>query len=541
MVQQSNDITTYKIDALESDFLSPILKRYYKNDNFPTELVEQKSDEDLSKSIASHALFDSTYRQGLVDEIFKQYEKSNISLGSDSLVYQNLIKLNESNTLTVTTGQQIHIFLGPFFVVNKILSCCAEANKLQQTNSDYNYVPVFWMATEDHDFEEIRSARLYNEVYEWDVDSNGPVGRLDPSSLLPLVDQALNRIDQTEENIAFLNTCKNAYSTCKTFADATRQIVHSLFEKTGIVIVDADSAFFKQKYSSTIQKDVVEETCSPFIDENIEILKTHGIKAPINTRPSNHFYLETSMRDRIEKTSDGSYVLVNQNRKITEEEVLRVVNKTPEMFSPNALLRPIYQQNILPNFAYLCGGSEFVYWLELNGLAKELDIPFPRLMLRKSCFFLHQKNMDYLIQEEIPPSFLFLDTENFKQQLLQNSEEKSKLIEDNIATIQKSADQLFELFDTVNNINTKSARKSHNALINKLLELQNSYNTHRFETNQHLNKIIKIKEKVFGETYVQERHKDVISMVHEMGISLRTYLKTPDLYENNNDLTLIIE
>ena len=149
--------------------------------------------------------------------------------------------------------------------------------------------------------------------------------------------------------------------------------------------------------------------------------------------------------------------------------------------------------------------------------------------------------MDYLLQEEIPPSFLFLDTENFKLNLLKTSEEKTKYIEDQIKTLEESAENLFNLFDSVHSINSNSAKKSHKALINKILELQKSYNTHRFETNQHLNKIIKIKEKVFGENYVQERNKDVISMVHEMAVSLNLYLDSPDLYVNSNDLALISE
>ena len=385
-----SNITPYRIDANKTDFYNPVLKKL-SDKRFKETFLNNDDLHKNAEQLSSQSRFNASYRIELVKTLKQQYKNSLIDLKEDSLVHQNIEKLLLTDTLTVTTGQQIHIFLGPFFVVNKILSCCAEATAYTESLSSKNVVPIFWMATEDHDFEEIKSTRLYNETYTWDIDSTGPVGRLNPNTLLPIVEQARERIDQTEENKKFLDVCHFAYQNCNSFADATRYIIHQYFESTGIVVLDPDDAFLKSTCVDLIESDIFKNQPAVHIDNSIAELKSFSIKAPINTRPINMFFISDKQRNRIELNAEGTYQLINTDKQLSGEEIKQLLKTSPEVFSPNALLRPLYQQAILPNLHYVCGASEIMYWFELKSAMTNANLMFPKLSIRKSLFFLSKK------------------------------------------------------------------------------------------------------------------------------------------------------
>ncbi len=539
MVQQLSNSFVYQIDSDKTDFYSSNVKKIDSNSELRQALLNTSTTKEIASSILGNSQFNAAYRQGLVDTIKRQYSASAIELKSDSIVAKNIESLADSNTLTVTTGQQIHIFLGPFFVVNKILSCCAEALKVKALLPDNQVVPIFWMATEDHDFDEIKSARLYNETYTWDIESEGPVGRLNPESLLPIVKQARERIDQTAENLAFIDVCDHAYSTCSTFADATRYIIHQLFEETGIVVLDPDDAFLKSQFKQVIEDDLLNHQPSQLIDSSIQTMKTFGMKAPINTRPINTFYLTDNKRIRIEKQDDNTYLLVDGSETYSETEILDLLGKHPERFSPNALLRPVYQQQILPNISYITGASEMIYWLELGGVMTSYGINYPELSIRKSAFFVSQKNKQKLDNEGIHLESLFVRPEKFQEIVLSDRVAQISEIERNIVKSDSLLNSIFTAMSDLGSKNTKKLQKSQNQLINSIKNEQGALLESLSNNDPTYNQLLKIKSSTFDNSYIQERNKYIISMVPELMLSRNWFKLHSEYYTNHKIITII--
>ncbi len=533
-----NNIRTHHVDAKDTNFYKPVLSNLH-NPEFSKALLNPNSIAQIGQAVTQQTRFDAEYRTKLVKVLKKQYQNSLVNLKKDSKVLQNIEKLSDTNTLTVTTGQQIHIFLGPFFVVNKILSCCAEAKQCEASLPNNDVVPVFWMASEDHDFDEIKSTRLYNETYEWDIDSSGPVGRLDPKSIVPLVEKALQRIDQTEENVHFLESCKFAYSNCKTFADATRYIIHKHFEATGIVVIDMDDPFLKSKSADLFGADIFDHAHSKAIDQGITKMKGYGIKAPINTRPINTFYITDTQRNRIEKKSAGVFKLIGTDTSLTSDKIRQELQENPERFSPNALLRPLYQQAILPNIQYVCGASEIVYWMELKDAMDTANLIYPKLTVRKSMFFLSDKNIQKLDKNQIPVSYLFLDKKSVTEILASRDNELITDLASCIARIDFQLNQVKNTFNRFEFLNTKKTEKLNNQVISQLNQQYAILVEKISSGNADLSLVIKIKSNLYDETYNQERNKFILGMLPQMDMAQVLFKKDSHYFSNHEIITMI--
>jgi len=530
MVQHNVAVEFDIIDGLKTDFYNETVNRFLNEDAAIKDLLGEQNVSILAQQITKDKRFNAEYRNILVDVIREQYERSGIELDANSQVSSNLEKLREPNTVTATTGQQIHIFLGPFFMANKLLSCVAEAKRITEELEDKNCVPIFWLATEDHDFDEIKSVRLYNETYTWDTPHGGPVGRLNPRSTLPLVEQARERIDQTPGNMQFLETCQRAYETCQTFADATRSILHEVFGQTGIIILDADDKTLKTKYQEITRADVIEKSAALHIDSQIDRMKSAGIKAPINTRSVNHFLIDNNSRELIREESENQFEVGDKT--LDSSEITEILQEHPERVSPNALMRTTYQQAILPNVHYTCGASEFIYWLEMPQLMEHLGLCYPKLGIRASVFMLKSTHMETLNQINLELNTFFLNDENFKQLMVERNREESKTLLISVTDLENSWSTIESELES-KNIQTGKLSQSFNSFKSRLDKELTRISDSSTDSSPELKKALKLKRKVWSNEYNQERNKDVVSMIGELSNLLGLFEYQPNLFNNN--------
>ena len=322
------------------------------------------------------AAFPKEYREILVEVLKTQYK---------NLDHPPLEKINQllsEHAFTVTTGHQLNIFTGPLYFIYKIVSVINLAKKLESVFTDKDFVPVYWMATEDHDFEEIRKIVLFGRDFVWEhPDPKGAVGRMD----LKGVGEIMEKIGEVPEFI------KKAYEQNDDLADATRQLVHFLFGKEGLVIIDADERALKTQFSSIIKDDLINHTAKQLADDKTAALEELGYKSQIFPRDINFFYLKDGLRERIEKEED-TYKVLNSDISFSETEIIKSIEQEPECFSPNVVLRPLYQELILPNLAYIGGPAEVVYWLQLKGIFDNYNVPFPILLPRNFAMVLNKSN-----------------------------------------------------------------------------------------------------------------------------------------------------
>lgn len=283
----------------------------------------------------------------------------------------NLDALRKENTCTVITGHQLNLFTGPLYFIYKIVTAINASRELNKQFPDLHFVPVYWMASEDHDIDEIRYFRLNGKKYIWETKQQGAVGRFGLKDLRELLSHIPG------DTTPFLD----AYQSSATLGEAVRKYVHTLFGSEGLIVVDGDHPDLKRSFLPVMEADVFDGMPNRLVSTTNDALAQAGYEPQVHVRDINLFYLGDGLRERIEKEGEH-YNVVNTEIRFDETSLRKELKEHPERFSPNVILRPLYQETILPNAAYIGGPAENVYWLQLHGMFQHFDVPFPVLLPR---------------------------------------------------------------------------------------------------------------------------------------------------------------
>ncbi len=361
----------------------------------------------------------------LVEALQDQY----FGLEYNDTVATNMRLLLNENTFTVTTGHQLNIFSGPVFFIYKIVTTINLAKQLQERYPMKHFVPVYWMATEDHDFAEINHFNLFGKKYTWETEQTGAVGKFQLKELEKLVDDLPEKIELFEK----------AYKEFENLTDATRYFVNELFQDQGLIIIDGDDVELKKLFIPTIKEELTKQVAMSCLEDTNLALAKIGYKPQINPRDINLFYLKDDLRQRITKNGDH-YEVVNTDIVFSQTEILKELEQHPERFSPNVALRPVYQQILLPNLAYIGGPGELAYWVQLKSLFEQTDSIFPIFIPRNFALYLSKANTKKMNKLGINAEDLFLEKHMLLQHyLVQNTEGSFHLKEET-----ETLEQLFE-------------------------------------------------------------------------------------------------
>ena len=374
------------ISYQNSGFFTPIINDYLNQDpelkplynRFPT--LENFEEQILEKQRS----YNFKHRQVLVSVLQEQCSHIQMS----ELTRQNISALATANTFTVTTGHQLNLFTGPLYFLYKIISTVNLTKELKAKYPQFNFVPVYWMATEDHDFEEINYFNFKGKKFRWNKEVKGAVGRLSTGGLEEVLEVFGLELGTSISANALKKLFHEAYIQHINLADATRFLANALFSEYGLIIIDADDAVLKREFVPHIKTELLSQTSHKLVLETIQKLKKYGIQ--VNPREINLFYLENNLRERI-VFEQGMFKVNNTKIHFSETEILRELDNYPEKFSPNVIMRPLYQEVILPNLCYIGGGGELSYWLELKAYFDSEKVTFPILLLRNSVLLATEK------------------------------------------------------------------------------------------------------------------------------------------------------
>lgn len=334
--------------------------------------------------------FSEAKRKVLVSTLQQQYA----NFKDSELVQENISKLEKSNAFTITTGHQLNLLTGPIYFIYKILHVIRLTETLKEQYPNNEFIPVFWMASEDHDFEEINHTNLFGKKITWNEPQGGAVGDYELENWDLLKDEVFN-LFQKHLHSEVWETLK-AYNG-KDLSEATKSLVHHLFGKQGLVIVEPNCVEFKQEFASIMSQEVSEQLAEKAVLKSNEVLEELGYKPQVFVRPINLFYLQKGSRERL-MWEDGKVRILNIGR-FSPAEIQTQIKQNPERFSPNVVLRPVYQESILPNLAYVGGGGEMAYWLQFKGVFDAYNIPYPLIQVRNSIQLIDsntQRKMDKL-------------------------------------------------------------------------------------------------------------------------------------------------
>ena len=490
-----NELNMFDADHInlvyEQENLSPFINHPFSKDNFAIQLQEKKSN------------FDSSSRAVLVNAIRSSYSNTDVN----TAVSENIEALLDENTFTITTGHQLCLFTGPLYFVLKILHVIKLSEELNKEYPDARFVPVFWMASEDHDFKEIQSLNLFTEKLVWNSSENGPVGRFE-----------LDDLDKIRSEIASLyknHPDSEVHELLKrydgaNYAEATLKLVHAIFKKYGLLVVDGDNSSLKKLFSPTLKKELLDQFSFDAVSKTSELLRKKGIKTQVNPRELNLFYIKKGLRSRIEKRGDSFYI--NGVGERSTNEILAELDDAPEAFSPNVILRPLYQETILPNLAYVGGGSEMLYWLQIKGVFDAVDCTYPLIGVRNSVLLLDEAISKKISKLNLSPEDLFKNVEQIKKEFIEQ-ESGEELNLDQLDSVAKNLGEIMSASITKLNPSMESYAAAEIARLNKqidglkakLVKIAKTKNEEAMRSIDH------IKERLFPEGKLQERSVNFFS------------------------------
>lgn len=458
--------------------------------------------------------FPEMNRTVLVQSLQHQYRNTPTS----EQTAHHIALLSRENTFTIVTGHQLNLFTGPLYFLYKIISVINLCKELKKQYPAQHFVPVYWMATEDHDFDEINFFNFNRMKFQWNKEVSGPVGRLDTSGLDAVYEQFRQQLG-IGKNAAYLDDLfRNAYLGHDNLADATRFLANELFGEYGLVIVDGDDTELKRLFVPHIKEELLNQSSVKAVEQSFPVLKDYTIQ--VNPREINLFYIEDGLRERI-ILENGNYRINHTDLSFSEEELLALLEKHPEKFSLNVILRPLYQEVILPNLCYIGGGGELAYWLELKEVFALHSTVFPILLLRNSALLVtHKQNSK---REKLALSWedLFLKTEAFLQKktadLAQNLfdfDQQKRFLEEQFKQLEALSLKTHPSFTGAINAQKTKQLKGLENLEKRFLKAE------RLHNQDVIDRMLELKIALFPNNSLQERVDNFASFYLDFGKDL---------------------
>jgi bacillithiol biosynthesis cysteine-adding enzyme BshC len=522
----------------QSNQFSKIILDYVNNSVELTDFYNLKPEIASYKTMIEQKNYNNSFRPILVDELNKQYVTANIKLNKSPLVEGNIASLLNPNTYTVTTGHQLCLFTGPLYFIYKILSTIKWCEELKLTYPDNNFVPVFWMASEDHDFEEVNHLFINGTKHTWDIDSKQqPVGRLSLSNFDKFAEQIISLAtnDFAKKQLKEWNNC---YTTSSNLSEATRKLAHLLFADKGLVVLDADTKGLKNLFIPIIKKDVIDQSnFSVLTETNSQLRKKY--KTQVNGREINFFYLSDHGRKLIKKNGE-KYLVEDTSISFTTQEIEADININPDKYSPNVIMRPVYQELILPNLSYIGGPGEIAYWMQLKSVFDNNNITFPILTLRSFVLLMNEQHNNQLERIGLNAGDLFKDNITIERKLVTLNQDggQVKHIDDFVKNMQQLIDIAMKTDNKIGSELITYKTDWHHKLEHQLRILDKKQ---REKIAKEYHKYSFIKDSYFSSGTMQERVSNVLSYGITESISDLINMVYNHISLSQNDINLIVK
>ena len=461
------------------------------------------STENFGKQIELKSNFLEKSRTVLHQAIQNQYAEAKIK------VPEKLTLLLENKCFTVCTGHQLNLFTGPLYTIYKIAHTIKLAQQVQELHPDKHILPIFWLASEDHDLEEINHFHVGEKRVSWNTQQSGPVGEMKlenwsdwQSELLALFPSQKDKIKELLEIYQGEN-----------LSIATRRLVAHLFQDTDLIIVDGNDVELKKLFVPSLEKELKEQFSFHAAQKSEAILAEKDLKSQAFAREINLFHLSPGKRIRIEQSGNdykiGEAIFGHQ-------ELLALLHQHPEQFSPNVMLRPLYQETILPNLCYVGGAGELAYWLQLKHIFDAVGVPYPMLQLRVSMQLMSHKDAQKMTKLGFDfPKFSDKKEHVLKEYLhkIRERQDASSVLQEHIEGLEKIMLEQAQSVDYT----LLAAAKAERVRMQKLLDnfLKKLERNEKRLHQEALSRLRILHEKNFPNDGLQERHENFITFYLE--------------------------
>lgn len=448
-------------------------------------------------------------RAVLHNALQKQYAKIPVSQATQS----NITALSQPNSFAVVTAHQPNLFTGPLYFVYKIASTIALSNKLNALYPQYRFVPIYWMGSEDHDFAEVNHINIYGKTLTWDIPNDGSaVGKINTKSLTPVLDELQMVLGNDAETQQLMMRLRHAYIQQTTLGQATQYWVNDLFGEHGLVVIDQDDRDLKQLFLPIIEQELIEKQSQHWVQQTNAELQAKDYATQAFPRPINLFYHHNQGRKRIVWNEESQYFELNDEQPWKNiDQIKEHLCEAPDKFSPNVILRPLYQQTVLPAVAYVGGGGELAYWLQLKRVFDNYGVHYPVLVPRNSALWIDEHTTRRMQRTDLTVADLFRNAEKLAVEYI-NKHTRNQLhlfaqkeaIRIAFEQILQRAIQIDPTLQSAVVGETIKTEKAIEALEAKMLRAEKRH----FDTAT--TQIKQIKEKIFPKGQLQERHDNML-------------------------------
>jgi len=442
-----------------------------------------------------------TDRELLVRVLRRQYAGLSLS----SLQEQHLASLLGNNTFTITTAHQPNIFTGPLYFIYKIFHAIRLADDLSRQDPEHHFVPVYYMGSEDADLDELGHVHIGGEKWSWQTAQTGAVGRMKvDDAFISLIGSISGYIGVQPDGEQLINLFRACYTKGKTIQQATLELVHSLFAEYGLLVLIPDDHELKGAFREITRRELLDGFSQRELSVVAAKLGSH-YKVQTTGRSINLFYLHNDRRERIELTGKR-YVVNDTDISFTADEILAELEAHPERFSPNVVLRGVFQGTILPDVAFIGGGGELAYWMELGSVFAAAGIPYPVLVLRNSFLLVSKEQQKKMKKLGISAESIFGESASLVNELVRRESGvrlhlngELEQVKNNYVRIGQIAGQIDATLAQHTAALEAKAAKQLAALEKKMLRAEKR----KFSAQQQ--QVLKLKEELFPLNNLQER------------------------------------
>ena len=477
----------------------------------------------IVKAIEARKQF-ATNRDILVGELKKQYA----SIEMADAVQKNIEVLLSPDTFTITTAHQNNIFTGPLYFIYKILHAIKLADQLKTVLPQYKFVPVYYIGSEDADLDELNHINLDGGKIVWNTKQKGAVGRMKiDKDFLKLIDAIEGQLAVLPYGEDAIELVKRSYRLGEDIQTATFKIVNALFAKNGLIVLLPDNAALKGQMQKIFEDDLLNQAASGIVEEtSLKLGELYKVQA--HPRDINLFYLEGDIRERIEVRGTG-YGVLNTNISFSKEELLAELQDHPEHFSPNVILRGLYQETILPNIAFIGGGGELAYWLELKDLFVHYNVPYPVQILRNSFLIVEKKWGDKIKKLGFEIEDFFLSDQELINRLVTKNTDKEIRLNGTLSETEQLYEAIKKQAASIDTTLEKHVDSLKTTTLHRLKELEKKMlRAEKRKFSDHQRQIQAIKTKLFPKNGLQERYDNMLWYYAKWGSSF-----VQDLYKQS--------
>lgn len=417
-------------------------------------------------------------REVLVNAL-KQQAKSSEFASPSSIA--SIEALASRNCYTVVTGHQLCLYGGPMYFIYKIVSTIKWCKHLEKEG--IKAVPVYWMASEDHDFEEINHVVAGGEKISWNTNQTGAVGEMRLDGISEFHEKLETKLSHNHHAKKELGQLKEIFSSDKDLSAAIRDFVYRIFGEYGIVVIDAADSDLKRLFLPIMKKELEDSFSEKQVLSRSEKLEKLGFHPQVTPREINLFWMENGIRERIIRDGQG-YALADGSRSFSKAELFECLENSPEKFSPNVVLRPMYQEVILPNLGYIGGPGELSYWLQLKSAFDAAEVFFPVLLLRDMALIIDEKFEKKREQLELSIEELQRDRQTIIKEKIRALGTHEHVVEDEQSEIELALDRVVEQLEQLEEGLGKSARAERQRIKNRLETLRKKVLRHDKQANE---------------------------------------------------------